>query len=111
MAEIKAKKGGAINGRISTELRGRLTRITERWGPNDTTMLEDALSALADYVDRHGSYERPMRMDLDTERIAHDRQLAAEAPAEAASAVASTITRRLRKEEQERTEKRLPARK
>ena len=59
------QKAGFIGGRINGPLRIRLTRINERFGPSDTVMLEDALSALANYVERHGKYERPMRMDLD----------------------------------------------
>lgn len=58
----RPKKSGAINGRISGGLRARLDAISERHGVGDATMLEDALTALADFVEKSGRYERPMNM-------------------------------------------------
>lgn len=55
-------KTSSIGGRISDDLRRRLTAITERYGPVDTRLLEDALTALADFVEAEGRYVRPVRM-------------------------------------------------
>jgi hypothetical protein len=62
VGDLEEKKSAAINGRISGRLRQRLDRISERYGPNDARMLEDALSALCDYVEAARKYESPMRM-------------------------------------------------
>ena len=59
------KKSGFIGGKIHPELRKRLNAITRRYGPGDTVLLEDALSALAAMVERERRYLRPMRMDWD----------------------------------------------
>lgn len=59
------KKTGTINGRLSAGLRQRLDAISRRHGTSDAVMLEDALGALADMVEREKRYLRPMRMDWD----------------------------------------------
>jgi hypothetical protein len=56
------KKSGRITARISPMLRARLDSISENYGPNDATIAEDALSALCDYVEAAGKYQRPMKM-------------------------------------------------
>lgn len=56
------KKSAKIGGRLPPELRTRLNAIEQHYGPSDTTMLSDALTALADYVEQNGAYRRPMRM-------------------------------------------------
>jgi hypothetical protein len=96
VADIEQKKTGRIAGRISGDLRMRLDRITERFGAIDATMLEDSLTALADFVERLGRYERPMRMVLEGE--AARLPLAAEAPGAykaAAKRKADALTREL----------------
>jgi hypothetical protein len=77
-AAMGRQKEGFIGGRIGDQLRARLSEITRRHGPSDTTMLEDALNALADYVEIKGSYVRPMKMVFDEEADAYERQLVAE---------------------------------
>ncbi len=42
-------------------------------------MLEDALTALADYVERTGKYERPMRIEFDRDRAVPLQLVAEEA--------------------------------
>lgn len=59
------KKDGRIGGRLPAGLRERLDAIVKTYGPMDSTMLEDALTALADYVERNKAYRRPMRMIYD----------------------------------------------
>lgn len=72
------QKEDYIGGRISESLRLRLNEITRKHGPGDTTMLDDALCALADYVELEGSYRRPMMMTFDEEADAFQRQQVAE---------------------------------
>ena len=60
---MREKKTAAVNTRVEPRLKERLDHITERFGVSITTQVEDALSALADYVERIGKYERPMRME------------------------------------------------
>ncbi|HEX2101464.1 MAG TPA: hypothetical protein VHF69_12410 [Candidatus Synoicihabitans sp.] len=65
---MAGKKSATIGGRIDGELRERLDRITRRFAVTDAAMLDDALTALADYVESRGRYERPMAMIFDEER-------------------------------------------
>ena len=58
------KKSATIGGRLPAELRKRLDDIEKNYGVTDTTMLADALTALADYVEQQGAYRRPMQMIL-----------------------------------------------
>jgi hypothetical protein len=62
MSEMEDKKSGRISVRLTGKLRERLNNITAAWGPNDVTMAEDALTALCDYVEAAGKYQRPMKM-------------------------------------------------
>lgn len=105
VTEKQSKKTSAINARISDDLRGRLSEISRRYGPNDSTMVEDALSALADCVERAGKYLRPMKMTFDEEAASLARSLAAEGQCSgghpAPQAVATAALRQLRKAERE----------
>ena len=65
MAQDAQKKTGTINGRISGELRARLDAIYARHAVGDSEMLQDALTALADYVESMGRYLRPVVMNYD----------------------------------------------
>lgn len=98
------KKAARIGSRIDPKLRTRLDEISRRYGPNDSTMLEDALTALADYVEKNNSYRRPVMMVFDAETDEKDRLKFAEA-AVSLGAVGTAATSRLRKEEQERAGK------
>lgn len=62
MRDEAAKKTGTINGRISAQLRARLDAIYTKHAVSDSEMLQDALNALANYVEKAGGYHRPMRM-------------------------------------------------
>lgn len=72
------QKGGYIGGRIGDQLRARLDEISRQYGPADTRMLEDALSALADYVEINRAYKRPIKMVFDSDADTYERQLVAE---------------------------------
>lgn len=72
------QKEGYIGGRIGEPLRARLDEIARRFGPADTTMLEDALSALCDYVEANSAYRRPMKIVFDADLEAHISMRAAE---------------------------------
>jgi hypothetical protein len=109
MGDMEEKKGGTVNARIGTDLRRRLDEISRRWGPTDSTMVQDALSALADYVETSGKYQRPMKMVFDVDADEFQRLQAAEG--KAPSVAASAAIRRLGREEKERAEKRPAARK
>ena len=105
VTEKQSKKTGAINARISSELRGRLSEISRRYGPNDATMVEDALSSLADCVERSGKYLRPMKMMFDEDDDSFAQSLAAEPELgrghPAPQAAATAALRQLRKAERE----------
>ena len=75
---MKSKKSGAIGSRLDPALRSRLDKIAERYGISDATMLQDALTALADYVAEAQRYVRPMKMVFDRE-MAEPVTLVAEA--------------------------------
>lgn len=62
MKEETKKKNGAINGRLSGELRDRLDAIYTNHGVADSKMLVDALTALADYVERERGYHLPIKI-------------------------------------------------
>jgi hypothetical protein len=115
VTEKQSKKTSAINARISDDLRGRLSEISRRYGPNDSTMVEDALSALADCVERSGKYLRPMKMMLDEDADSFARSLAAEDQSvrghPAPQAAATAALRQLRKAEREPEGKRPAAHK
>lgn len=85
------KKTATINGRIGPVLRARLDDIIERHGVTDTQMLEDALHALADYVEARKTYLRPMAMVHDEEKAAAWRAAAEERAAFAAQEPTSAI--------------------
>ncbi len=72
------KKSATIGSRLSPLLRHRLNEITRRYGPVDATMLQDALSALADYVEAAGKYARPIKMVFDHEADQFAQQVAEE---------------------------------
>jgi hypothetical protein len=103
LRDMGRTKGGYIGGRIGEKLRSRLDEIERKHGPKDTTMLEDALSALADYVEKTGAYRRPMMMIFDADADEFHRFRVAEGSGPAV--VGAAATRRLRKEEQERAGK------
>lgn len=58
--KLMGGKTGHISARISEPLRARITAINDVYGTNDAGLLEDAMSALADYVERRGGYKRPI---------------------------------------------------
>ena len=58
------KKSGTIAARIGADLQKRLEAVSHRHGVSNTMMVEDALSALADLVEREHRYIRPMRMEF-----------------------------------------------
>lgn len=60
-------KIGHISARLSQELRTRITAINNAYGTSDAGLLEDALSALADYVEGRGGYKRPIKIVFDAE--------------------------------------------
>lgn len=62
MTKLDLKKTGRISARISGKLRARIDAINEKHGTSDVRLAEDALTALADYVELQGRYERPVRM-------------------------------------------------
>lgn len=62
MGDMDIKKSGRITGRIPGNLRARLDKIAQAHGVTDAKMVEDALEALADYVEFSGGYHRPMKM-------------------------------------------------
>jgi predicted transcriptional regulator len=57
------KRTGSISARVAPALKSRLEKISDYFGVPPTRMIEDALEALADYVEREGRYRRPMRME------------------------------------------------
>ncbi|MBC7367550.1 MAG: hypothetical protein H7343_12215 [Undibacterium sp.] len=61
-ADRGPKKSNSIGSRLTPELRARLDEINRRYGTADATMAVDALTALADYVEREQRYVRPMVM-------------------------------------------------
>lgn len=65
---MAGKKSATIGARISDDLRRRLDDISVRYRVSDAAMLEDALTALADYVESRGKYEWPMSMVYDEAR-------------------------------------------
>lgn len=76
--EMGRQKNGFIGGRIGEILRGRLNKIAADYGVNDTRMLDDALSALANYVEASGRYRRPMAMVYDADAAAEWARVAEE---------------------------------
>ena len=61
MGGIKSR----ISGRIPEALRARLDRIHATNRTDDSDFIRDAMSALADYVERTGSYRAPLRIEFD----------------------------------------------
>ena len=75
---MKPKKSATIGSRLDPALRGRLDKIADRYGTTDAVMLDDALSALADYVATVRRYARPMKMVYDWERAEPEMLVAEE---------------------------------
>ena len=75
------RKEPRISGRISEELRERLDRIHARLRTDDSDFIRDGMAAIADYVERTGGYEVPLRVDFDRDAAEHANSLAAEGPA------------------------------
>lgn len=78
---MAGKKTATIGSRINPLLRERLDRIAQRYRVTDAAMLDDALTALADYVESRGKYEWPMAMVYDEERAAEIAAAAEDPPA------------------------------
>ena len=66
MGGIKSR----ISGRIPEALRARLDRIHATNRTDDSDFIRDAMSALADYVERTGHYRAPLRIEFDEEAAA-----------------------------------------
>lgn len=75
------KRTHTFGAKISEQLLSRLENIEELYGPSSGVIAVDALTALADYVEKAGAYRRPMRMVWagDLERL---EVLASQAPDE-----------------------------
>ena len=56
------KKSASINGRITPELRRRLTAIHEKHLTSDSSILTYTLEAFCDYVEGSGKVEVPLKM-------------------------------------------------
>lgn len=61
---MRTNKDGIINARVPIELRQRLDEISARYGVTLSRMTEDSLLAVADWVEQHGRYERPFRLEV-----------------------------------------------
>ena len=72
---MKPKKSATIGSRLDPALRLRLDKIANRFGTSDAAMLNDALTALADYVAEARRYARPMKMVYDWDRADPEMQV------------------------------------